>query len=112
MWWALAISGGLVVLFGGLTAYFGMAARRTERKLGEVRSEREDLEAKLREQARLFDLLLEPDPPLDDLSRMSQDAAAAAGGSPVGRLSEVESRAIDRLLRADPARPAGEGSGG
>ena len=111
MWWALGVCAGLVVLLGGLVVYFGKAARKTERELGEVKLERDDLEAKLAEQARLFADLLESDPDLGDLAGMSEAAADAAGGPAGGGLSEVESGAINRILRPDADRPAGEGAG-
>lgn len=118
MWWAMGVSLAATIIVSGLAVFFGRERSRLAREVGEhagtitaLRAKVDDLEKRIRDQAALLELLAEPDPPLSDLERMSEDDARRASPDG-GGLSPLESRAARRIFRAGPARETGEGEGG
>lgn len=91
MWVAIAAAVALLALVGGivwLVWYFGQDAREIERKLGEARGEIVRLQGVIDERTRELEALrlalshaLLPRPSLDDLERVSVDAAGSAAPS-------------------------------
>lgn len=98
MWWALGVSAALVAFVGGalaLISYFGRNAREIERKLGEARGEIDSLRRQLDEARRELEAMqvalaraLERAPTLDELERMSREAAG--GGAPAGAAAAIK----------------------
>ena len=71
MTWLWAV-GGLVILAAIVAAGWSQI-----RKHGEVRREREELEKRISEMEAAMAHVLEPDPTLDELDRVSKAASAA-----------------------------------
>lgn len=97
MWVAIAAAAGLLALVGGivwLVRYFGSHSREIERELGEARGEIERLEGIIADRTRELEACrakladaLRPRPTLDDLERVSVDAAG--GPVPPGAVAAI-----------------------
>ncbi len=111
MAWAAAVNAGVILVLVAALCAVEAARRKTKKRLLEAQRERDDIQSRMADLVATIDLLVDSDPDLDELSRMSEAAARSAAGAG-GGMSEVEQAAVDRLLRAGAAGGAGNGGGG
>jgi hypothetical protein len=101
----VAVVAGVVILL--LVLVFGYDRTRLSRKVGALKEAKDENERKVKLYEEALEILISPDPTLDELERMSRAAATAAGASQLD-LPILEPGGADRLLRPDPDRDAGK----
>lgn len=89
------IAGAVVVI---LVVVFGFDRSRLAKKVGEVEAERDDHKRRADLYEDALAIMVAPEPTLDELERMSNTAALAAGAA-ADDLREVEQSAVHRLVR-------------